>query len=124
MGYFKDGEYVESDFYEEPEYKVTYDDEGNSKKKLNPDIIDAEGNNLGKADSNAKANAEAWRQHEERQLAKKEDEKKGEAEWRATEGKGARRQAKLSFGNEDALRAEGKESERSQGRFDTNRLTL
>lgn len=137
MGYFKDGKFVESEFYEEPIYQTirndnNEDNETNPRRvlinndKLNPDIFDADGNNLGKADSNANANAEAWAQHEQRQLATKEREKDAEAKFQATEGQGIKRAGKVSFGNNSQLNrlSDDSRSARSTGRFAENRLIL
>lgn len=144
MGYFVDGDYVESDFYsleEEQEYaaaKKAYDksaeeDDPSYAESLRrqeargQEMFDPEtGESLGMSGENAKANAEAWRLDEIRKLEAMEKEKLSEAKFKTTEGQGMRRQANLTFGNqdEDRQRTGEQRSLAATGRFDTNKLVL
>lgn len=147
MGYFVDGEYIESQFYSLEESEAFDDDYRQYKMEAtsNDDIVmskeqfearkasrgvemfDPEsGQSLGYSGENAKANSEAWRLEEVRKLKEKEKAKEAEAKFKTTEGQGIKRQASLSFGNQTAMKQQSSSqlSQRATGRFDTNRLTL
>ena len=143
MGYFVDGEYVESDFYsleEEQAARAEYEEYAKSdedavsferyqarKAAKGEEMFDPEtGESLGYSGENAKANAEAWRLDEIRKLEAIEADKRAEAKFLTTEGQGMRRQATLTFGNQDEQRQRTKEqtSVRATGRFEENRLIL